>query len=340
MIRNFIFEKGHGGKVWSIEVTGPGFMTTWGKAYGELTNTLKKFPDEAKCQKEADKVIASKLKEGYREVTLQAKGVPVPTLRKVEQAKAKKAKELSVCVSRSAELVQVICTITSLEDLTLNDTSVVPPEIANLKALKRLEVEESEALLTLPAEIGKLTRLESLSIKDTSAKALPAEIGNLTRLRRLYIWSNRKLVEVPRTIGKLVNLETLWIQYNRENEDKGALRIPDLGALKKVTDLSLSSNGLTDLPTGIGKLKELEDLDLNFNKLVDLPQELFKLERLQSLSLDYNKLKRLAPELCKLKRLEDIALEGCPIKNVPRDVFITEDVQAILAFLAANKTKA
>ena len=92
MVRNFIFEKGNAGKVWSIEVTGAGFMTTWGKTHGELTNTLKKFPDEAKCQKEADKLVASKLKEGYLEVKLQAKGVPVVTLFKVEQAKAKKAK--------------------------------------------------------------------------------------------------------------------------------------------------------------------------------------------------------------------------------------------------------
>ena len=69
-------------------------------------------------------------------------------------------------------------------------------------------------LSSLPAEIGKLANLQSLSLSFNHLGSLPAEIGKLTNLQSLNLRNNR-LSSLPKEIGKLANLQSLNLQDNQ-----------------------------------------------------------------------------------------------------------------------------
>ncbi|XP_031731844.1 ras suppressor protein 1, partial [Anarrhichthys ocellatus] len=54
----------------------------------------------------------------------------------------------------------------------------------------------------LPADIGKLTKLQILSLRDNDLISLPKEIGDLTQLKELHIQGNR-LTVLPPELGNL-----------------------------------------------------------------------------------------------------------------------------------------
>ena len=58
-------EKSH--KFWEIEVAGTQFTVTYGRVGTDGTSKTKEFDTEEKTQKEADKIIAQKIKKGYKE---------------------------------------------------------------------------------------------------------------------------------------------------------------------------------------------------------------------------------------------------------------------------------
>jgi Leucine-rich repeat (LRR) protein len=65
-----------------------------------------------------------------------------------------------------------------------------------------------QRLTILPPEIGQLTRLERLYLKDNQLTALPPEIGQLTALTELDV-SNNQLTSLPPEIGQLTVLKEL-----------------------------------------------------------------------------------------------------------------------------------
>lgn len=68
MKHSFINQEGTSNKFWNIEVIGKKFTVTYGKIGTKGTSSEKKFSSEAECLKEAEKLIAEKLKKGYKEV--------------------------------------------------------------------------------------------------------------------------------------------------------------------------------------------------------------------------------------------------------------------------------
>ena len=58
--------------------------------------------------------------------------------------------------------------------------------------------------------------------------------------------------------------------------------------LEDVTDLWLSGNNLTELPSEIGNLTNLTELWLSYNKLTELPAEIGNLTNLTELGLNDN----------------------------------------------------
>jgi Leucine-rich repeat (LRR) protein len=117
----------------------------------------------------------------------------------------------------------------------------------------------------LPAEIGKLSNLKKLTLKDNVIEALPAEIGNLGQLRYLDVRGNL-LAELPASITKLSNLSAL----------------------------DLKGNELKELPNGFAKLT-LRDLNIAMNINVDYNiaiNELAKMTSLRNLDISYNNISR------------------------------------------------
>ena len=85
----------------------------------------------------------------------------------------------------------------------------------------------------------------------------------------------------------------------------------EIGELKNLQILNLSSNNLTSLPKEIGKLKNLTKLNLSFNSLISLPKEIGKLKNLKELDLQHNQLLTSLPkEIGKLKNLKELNLSN------------------------------
>jgi hypothetical protein len=127
----------------------------------------------------------------------------------------------------------------------------------------------------LPAEIGNLSNLQTLSLYNNQLISLPAEIGNLSNLQTLSLYNNQ-LISLPPEIGNLSNLQWLNLAYNQ----------------------------LSSLPAEIGNLSNLCTLDLRENLFETVPTELAPLKRLGNLES--------CPDYSYSLRLDDSLLDTLP----------------------------
>ena len=193
---------------------------------------------------------------------------------------AKNLRDLPLAVREVAEK------ITNL-DISFNYFTQLPPEVGNLKALKKL-LAFNNNLKQLPPQIGALEQLEKLNVDQNRLTSLPPEIGNLKAVKNLSANSNT-LTSLPQEIG---NLEAL-------------------------TRLDVCQNHLCELPAAIGRLKNLRDLFVFRNQLTQLPSEIGDLENLSYFDVQDNKLTRLSREISNLKNLWSLCIRDNPLEEFP-----------------------
>ena len=68
MIETLHYKDEKSDKFWHIETAGCQIMTNWGKTGTSGRYEIKEFPDEDACEKQAEKLLASKKKKGYKEM--------------------------------------------------------------------------------------------------------------------------------------------------------------------------------------------------------------------------------------------------------------------------------
>ena len=174
-------------------------------------------------------------------------------------------------------------------------TGAVPPEIGDLSSLETLSFTANPRLTGIPAEIGRLARLDHLSFANTGLTSVPPELGDLHQLDFLSLASTR-LTSLPPVIGNLSSLTYLDL---RDNEFTSLP--PELENLVRLRILTVSDNRLAgaaplELMTN---LTELVSLQLDRNELAGaIPPELGGLARLARLDLSSNQLEgAIPPEL-------------------------------------------
>jgi predicted DNA-binding WGR domain protein len=93
MKRTFTYKDDKSDKFWAIEVQGNEFTVTYGKTGTNGQTQTKTFADAAACKKEADKLIAEKVKKGYAESggKQPAPESSMPAEKKPDKAEAKPA---------------------------------------------------------------------------------------------------------------------------------------------------------------------------------------------------------------------------------------------------------
>lgn len=69
MIKTLHYKDEKSDKFWHVETAGCEMMTNWGKSGTSGRYEIKEFTDEAACEKQAEKLAASKMKKGYKEIT-------------------------------------------------------------------------------------------------------------------------------------------------------------------------------------------------------------------------------------------------------------------------------
>src|SRR5437016_5949383 len=85
-MRTFTYTDEKSNKFWNIELVGKRFEVTFGKIGAKGQTQIKDFLDEAKAQKEHDKLVAEKVRKGYLETTPVAAAAPTSLREALESA--------------------------------------------------------------------------------------------------------------------------------------------------------------------------------------------------------------------------------------------------------------
>jgi Leucine-rich repeat (LRR) protein len=184
--------------------------------------------------------------------------------------------------------------------------------IAKAKERGNTELDLSHwGLTSIPRELGQLTNLRKLYLRDNRLTMLPDTLGGLVNLRELSL-SRNQLRSIPDVIGDLTSLRHLYLHHNQ------LASLPDpIGRLTKLRRLDLAYNELTALPNRFGQLIGLEALSLVNNQLKMVPPELTRLTKLLRLYLGSNRLGSIPPELAQLTNLRRLLLYDNQLTSVP-----------------------
>jgi Leucine-rich repeat (LRR) protein len=188
--------------------------------------------------------------------------------------------------------------------------------------LKRLGLNLTEPKTILASnQIQSLKRLDIYNSKfgspDTSRTILNTILGH-PNLRQLSIIQPTSIVEFPTldcpvnenleeiilkansvimqpTLSRFPNITRLTLIGCRLNQT-----LPIIAQLRRLQQLILSVEGLTNFPTEFSQLDQLTYLGLSGNGLTTLPLEITRLPRLEYLVLTYNGLTSLPREISNL----------------------------------------
>jgi internalin A len=89
---------------------------------------------------------------------------------------------------------------------------------------------------------------------------------------------------------------------------------------KRLTELNLSSNSLTEIPTEVFELEWLEKLDLSRNQLTSVPESITRLTNLSELDLSDNQLTSVPESITRLTSLSELDLSDNQLTSVPESI--------------------
>ncbi len=92
----------------------------------------------------------------------------------------------------------------------------IPPELAQLTELVRLDLSGSYLDGHIPAELGNLAALEDLDLSGNRLTGpIPVELGQLANLTLLALHNNALAEPIPAMLGELPRLERLYLKGNQ-----------------------------------------------------------------------------------------------------------------------------
>jgi Leucine-rich repeat (LRR) protein len=222
-------------------------------------------------------------------------------------------------------------------DLSGNELATLPHTLTHILALSRLDLSQNmlQALgnqgaidisqvknLNLadnfiehlpPALFAECPRLVQLNLSHNQLESLPTIHQGGSRVKQLDLSCNL-FTHIPSDLVNLQYLQQVNLSYNRLGGRKDGQALPlEISHLDKVTQLDLSYNFLTILPTGVGLMEKLQWLNLSHNELADLPKGLSDSLTIETLDLSHNRLMYLPVELAEIPSLQHLILTGNPL---------------------------
>ncbi|XP_052301369.1 probable LRR receptor-like serine/threonine-protein kinase At1g29720 [Populus trichocarpa] len=176
------------------------------------------------------------------------------------------------------------CHITSFQ---LKDYSLpgrLPPELANLTYVQKIDFTRNYLFGTIPVEWASMKNLSFISLTANRLSGnIPGHLGSFTALTYLSLESNQFSGVVPPELGKLINLKTLILSGN-----KLVGTLPEaLAQIKDLEDFRVSDNNLNGtVPEFMGNWTQLRKLELYATGLQGpIPLAIFQLEKLSDLRI-------------------------------------------------------
>lgn len=154
----------------------------------------------------------------------------------------------------------ILSPVTAFVRLNNQNKTNIPPT--------KLVLEPPDYVVSLPEQIGDLTAITYISIRNQPMKKLPTNLTSLNNLTTLIV-IDTPISRVPDSIGDLTNLVDL------EFIGTDILALPDsIGNLPNLKALSLSYNHLHTLPATVQNLTHLIEMDLTGNNFPHIPRPL------------------------------------------------------------------
>lgn len=117
-------------------------------------------------------------------------------------------------------------------------------------------------IIQIPFDIGRLTGLQQLYLRNNRITTIPSEISQLVNLQRLDLSCNR-IKFLPREIYKLIRLECLDLHCNYIS-----IISKDIGQLVDLKYLDLCNNVINSIPREINQLVNLKKFVYSQNCIV------------------------------------------------------------------------
>ncbi|GKV26038.1 hypothetical protein SLEP1_g35400 [Rubroshorea leprosula] len=230
----------------------------------------------------------------------------------------------------------------------------IPTSLANLTQLRFLSLRDNHFSGPIPALIGKLSQLTSLSLSSNNLSGqIPSSLANLTELCFLLLSNNQFSGPIPFHASRFSKLIFLDLSYNLLN---GTLppwifTLPLLRFLqlnhnqfqgqinqfqqKSLIWLDLSNNKLQgSIPNSMANLVNLMYLDLSSNHFSDLVEsDMFSApQNLETISLSYNNLsvKMNVHANFTLPKLTNVFLSSCNLSEFPNFLRHSDGLQSLV----------
>ena len=216
-----------------------------------------------------------------------------------------------------------------LEGLSIADTA----ELGKWTRLKRLKVKGEVEAEALPV-IEKMWGLCMLEIENAGELDLEEVLGVIrlhSKVEYLSI-SNSTEGSLPESVGKLTRLRELDLRSNGFSDLP-----PEMTALKNLQNLSLAGNQLTEIPTFLSDLPALEHLDLYHNQIRTLPTGSLNLPAVEKLDLGKNPLKSIQFEASDLPKVEILRIGEAKLREIPAEAAELPELE--LLDLSNNRIK-
>ncbi|KAK7794573.1 hypothetical protein R5R35_003590 [Gryllus longicercus] len=161
-----------------------------------------------------------------------------------------------------------------------------------------------------PDAVQLMTGVQWLKLDKTNLDQIPEEMGKLLKLEHLSLVRNN----LERLYGELTDLACLRTLNVRHNKVKSSGIPADLFQLEELTTLDLSHNKLKEIPEGLERARSLLVLNLSHNQIESIPNALFMhLTDLLFLDLSSNQLETLPPQTRRLANLQTLVLNHNPL---------------------------
>lgn len=129
----------------------------------------------------------------------------------------------------------------------------------------------NNGLRSLPAEIGRLKKLEIFYVANSEIEALPAEMAELVSCTDLEIYNCPKMTRFPLSIAQMPELVSINIsnnaQWSAEEIYAGLDALAKGPSCEKIQILYARQNSLEELPASFSQMEKIGLLDLAFNKI-------------------------------------------------------------------------